>query len=701
MNVEMEEKDDRQLILEFITLLNKQPELGQEVDIETLEEVLRFSEVEYYNEIDEPEIILDDKVYDFLKDMVKDRKLLEAKKKGIQLVEESDMAHVPKPIGRMHDLPVWMGSASKMNHGDGQLRIWLDKYDGPFMISAKMDGASALYTGDKLYSRGEGNKGQDISEFMQYIPQKFPKLAKGEIIRGELIVKQSIFDAKYKRKERGDKSGFANSRNAVAGMVNKVGSNASKGVPTPFDDLRRRLIGDIDFIAYELITEPPLKASDQFARLVELFGENVARHELVDEINDDFLSDLYDTYLKEMDYEIDGLIVVSDHVYERPWGKNPDYMRAYKKQLDILTATTTIKYVEWRVGKKGNLNPRAWFDDIYIGGSWVEKASIYNASKVIEYGIGPGAVVEVTKAGGINPKIIKTIERAEPQFPDFEYEWDANRKFIRPVVHHDRTVETKKLYHFLDKMGTKGIGLKTVERMYDGGITTLPQLLSVTEEDLDFIGGKLASNIVKTIRENLKNLTLPLIAGASGVLGDLVGVTKAEYIWDTYPNIMVMDEIIDGDEEGQYKLLKTVEKFGEESAKSAAGGFEDLIVLLDELEEVGIKPVPYRPKPKTPQNSGTKGRAKAGTSSTTQNIIAPPKPGKKSIMGRVALLTGFRDGGIDAFINLNGGTVAKSLTKAVDLLIIKDSDYTNKKLETAIARGVEVITKDEFIAQYM
>ena len=55
---------------------------------------------------------------------------------------------------------------------------WKKKYSGPYVVSCKLDGVSGLYTteGDipKLYTRGDGKIGQDISHMIPYL--RLPEL---------------------------------------------------------------------------------------------------------------------------------------------------------------------------------------------------------------------------------------------------------------------------------------------------------------------------------------------------------------------------------------------------------------------------------------------------------------------------------------------------------------------------------------------
>ena len=57
-------------------------------------------------------------------------------------------------------LPYEMWSMDKIKPDSGVLESWKSKYNGPYIISCKLDGVSGLYTTEdekpKLYTRGDG-----------------------------------------------------------------------------------------------------------------------------------------------------------------------------------------------------------------------------------------------------------------------------------------------------------------------------------------------------------------------------------------------------------------------------------------------------------------------------------------------------------------------------------------------------------------
>jgi len=57
--------------------------------------------------------------------------------------------------------------------------------------------------------------------------------------------------------------------------------------------------------------------------------------------------------------------------------------------------------------------------------------------------------------------------------------------------------------------------------------------------------------------------------------------------------------------------------------------------------------------------------------------------GAQKFKGQSICITGFRDKTISSFIELHGGKVQSAVNSKTNMVIIKDSSYSNKKTETA------------------
>ena len=122
-------------------------------------------------------------------------------------------------------------------------------------------------------------------------------------------------------------------------------------------------------------------------------------------------------------YPVDGLIFELDNTeLSKSLGATSHHENcrmALKWQDD--TYPTTLKYVDWTMGKFGTLTPTAVFEPIEIDGSIVERASLHNISVMKDLGIkASGQTVYVYKSNMIIPQIdsVEPINKEEKLIPD-------------------------------------------------------------------------------------------------------------------------------------------------------------------------------------------------------------------------------------------------------------------------------------------
>ena len=202
--------------------------------------ILREANKAYYNQTP----FMTDNEYDIVKEFIE--KKYPSNKAIVEIGAQVERNKVT--------LPYPMGSMDKIKPDTGALGNWTAKFKGPYVLSCKLDGVSGLYTTEgaepKLYTRGDGLVGQDVSHLIPYL--RLPK-TKNVVIRGEFIIPKAVFDTKYKTK-------FANPRNMVAGIVNHKTMNEA--------------VNDLHFVAYEVI-KPNKKPSEQMQILTTLDVEVV------------------------------------------------------------------------------------------------------------------------------------------------------------------------------------------------------------------------------------------------------------------------------------------------------------------------------------------------------------------------------------------------------------------------------------------
>jgi hypothetical protein len=134
----------------------------------------------------------------------------------------------------------------------------------------------------KAYTRGDGSVGQDITYLMPHL--RIPKKSKFKKVRGEIIMKKSVFESSWSKD-------FENARNMASGLVNR--KDIHNGVR------------DTDVVVYEVI-EPRGVPSQQLKDL-HAEGFNVVPHKVFKVLTEQDLIEYYAERRKKSKYEIDGL----------------------------------------------------------------------------------------------------------------------------------------------------------------------------------------------------------------------------------------------------------------------------------------------------------------------------------------------------------------------------------------------------------
>ena len=187
----------------------------KKLSIDKIIELLSNYDNEYYN-IGNTTMTDDeyDEIKDYLKKLDKNNQYL--KKIGAEIKSKDKVK-----------LPIFLGSQNKIKDDDIKIfNKWMNEYNKPssYNISYKLDGISCLitYKGKdiNLYTRGDGEYGQKITRFKNYIKNIPKKINNSNYsnslgVRGELIINKENWK---KIKEIDDK--ISNARNYVAGLIN-------------------------------------------------------------------------------------------------------------------------------------------------------------------------------------------------------------------------------------------------------------------------------------------------------------------------------------------------------------------------------------------------------------------------------------------------------------------------------------------------
>ena len=377
---------------------------------ETLSEMLLRANASYYND-DE---VIPDSIYDILKEYIETR-----------FPNNMAIKMVGAPVKKKKtQLPYEMWSMDKIKADTGAMDRWKEKYPGNKVISGKLDGVSGLYSTEggipKLYTRGNGKIGQDISHIIPFL--RLP-ITPNITIRGEFIIKRDTFEEKYEETA-------ANARSFVSGTIN---------LKTP--DYTR--YADIDFVAYEVIN-PVLSPSAQMEWLEE---QNVLT--VVNSLHNTVSNEMLSEYLKivrtDYQYETDGIIVCDDKIYPRA-SENPKHAFAFKMVLSDQMAEAKVLDIIWTPSKDGILKPRVQFEPVIINGATLQFASGYNAKFIQDNDIGIGTIIEVIRSGDVIPKIVGCWNNDDiiTKMPQYNWVWNETEVDAVLIDHNSSNIVRQK-----------------------------------------------------------------------------------------------------------------------------------------------------------------------------------------------------------------------------------------------------------------
>jgi NAD-dependent DNA ligase len=563
------------------------------------------------------------------------------------------------------ELPYKMASMDKIKPDTNALVTWTHKYKGPYVLSCKLDGVSGLYTTEggvpKLYTRGNGTIGQDVSHLLSVL--KLP-LEKNSVVRGELIMPRVVFEEKYKSK-------FANPRNLVSGIVN------SKTIDDKTSDLH--------FVAYEVI-RPSLRPSEQLQTLIDL-GHEVVQHKTVDALTNEKLSELLMDWRTNYEYEIDGVIVTDDNIYLRKEG-NPDHAFAFKMVISDQVAEAKVVDVIWTPSKSGYLKPRVRIEPVRLGGVTIEYATGFNGKFIESNKIGVGAVIQIIRSGDVIPYIKSVTVQAEmAKMPNVSYHWtETNVDIVLDNMEDDETVQAKNITDFFTGLEVDGLGGGNVKKIMNAGYTTVPVILKMTKDDYAKVDGfksKMVNKIYDGIQAQVEKASLVTIMASSNKFGRGIGMRKIQPIMTAYPKILTSPETTDR----KIEMLQTIDGIGKENAKSFA---TNIPVFLEFLKECDLM--------HKIANTATAAAADLVQPPTTAVVVHDET---HPLYGKHVVMTKVRDAEIIDYLKKMGGELDDNMSKKTFVLIVKSLDDVSNKTKKAVAENIPIMTPEMFKKEYM
>ena len=603
-----------------------------------LTDIIHLANTKYHNQCP----IMTDNQYDIIKEFI------EYKYPGNVSINEIG-AEVERNKVK---LPYEMPSMDKIKPDTKSLSNWKHKFKGPYVLSCKLDGVSALYvtTGltPKLYTRGNGTVGQDISHLIPYF--RLPK-TKDTAIRGEIIIPKDVFEQKYK-------TTFANPRNMVAGIVNH------KHISNSINDAR--------FVAYEVIS-PLLKPSAQIEYLKTINVESVLSLS-IKTLSNEMLSEFLVEQRKSHIYEIDGIIVTNDQIYSRKSG-NPEHAFAFKMVLSDQIAEAKVVDVLWTPSKDGYLKPRVQIEPINLGGVKIEYATGFNAAFIKDNNIGIGTTIELIRSGDVIPYIKSvTLPSEHPKMPSIPYKWNETHVDIMlENASEDPIVKEKNITGFFKGIGVDGLSSGNITRLIKAGFSTVPIIIAMSESDflkVEGFKGKMANKIYTGIRDKLKETTMVELMAASNIFGRGFSEKKMESILNELPDILISNQT------NNEKINAVISVKGM-ALKTAESLVHNIVDFKQFLCDCGLE---YKLYEKSTE--------------TTANKEHP-------LFEKTIVLTGTRDKNIIEFLKNTGVKQGSIVNKNTYLVIAKNKDEDTGKAEDARKLNIPIMSVEDFTKTYI
>jgi len=552
-------------------------------------------------------------------------------------------------------LPYFMGSLDKIKD-EKSIQKFVSNYGGPYLVSDKLDGNSGLFVFNekkaKLYSRGDGTHGQDISHLLPFL-KSVPQINKDMAVRGEIIITKKNFEKLTHKKQ-------ANARNMVAGLINSK---------TPDLEIAKHT----EFVAYEVIY--PVLLPDMQMSFLKENGFNLVAHELYTSINIEGLSKYLVERRNKSPYEIDGIVISDDKIYKR-LPENPSHSFAFKSVLTMEEAEVIVNKVEWNVSKDGYMVPVITFNPVQLDGVSISRTHGFNAKFIKDNVIGPGSKIIIIRSGAVIPyckEVLSPSETGEPDMPDISYEWSSSSVDIvmsKESQENSEDVVFKNIEYFFNKLDVKGLSTGNLKKIFNAGHKVVKDILDISVDDLKKIDGfkdKMAQKIYDAMQEAKKDISCVLLMDASNTLGRGMGAKKIELVLDAFPKIVseryvpTVSEMI---------TLKGIEK---KTAELFITNLPKYFAFVDKN-----KLSCYMNKEQS------------------NSELVPDVPFKQNLVGHKIVFTGFRDDALEDLIKKHGGVTSSGVSKTTTIVVCKDVSSDSSKITKGKEVGAKIMSIVDF-----
>nr|WP_320115354.1 helix-hairpin-helix domain-containing protein [uncultured Desulfuromonas sp.] len=545
-----------QLTFEHLTLqrlfnLLQQPQSIPQLDEDQLVEFLTIANTFYRD----GQPLISDRDYDHIA-------LAELKKRRPDHPFLHTVEPEPEFSGKTVELPTRMLSTEKA-YTDKELGDWLKRIHKAaaeigrepgsleFRVTPKLDGFAAYDDGTRLYTRGDGRRGTDITRAFERGLVVADNQPRG-LGAGEIVVQRSYFDDNLSQD-------YENPRNFQASVVKEKA----------LEPAVQQALADKAVVFY------PFSSLPERQRSADNLIESVA----------DLSRELRDS----LDYDMDGIVIeITDDELKTYMGATRHHHRwqiAYKQNQE--KAEVKVLQVVPQTSRSGRVNPVAEVEPTRLSGALIQRATAHHYGMVRDKGIGPDAVIELTRSGEVIPKIIDVIKAVEPQIPatcpscDSELFWDNDYLYCPNNTGCPAQI-THTIEHFFRTLGNiDGFGPATIEKLYANEIRTIDAVYHLQADQLEGmgLGPKQSENLVNELqRSRQEAIDDWRFLAAFGVFRMGGGNCERLLSHHRLEDIFTLSE----------EHIVAIEGFAEKTAEVVVKGFARIRPLFDQLQALGF-----------------------------------------------------------------------------------------------------------------
>lgn len=505
-----------------------------------------------------------------------------------------------------------------------------------FSIQPKYDGISALYDGNILCSRGDGEYGENLTNKMCLLTydnkgKHFGNLKNESFARGEIVIRNDVFKTKFSAILKKDGKPYKNPRNAVAGIM------GLKEIP---DNL--------------------IEASKNGAKLTFVDYNNYSVALEGCEIRSKWETIL--EYIKKLPYPMDGVVIkLADEKYSESLGytsHHPKGQIAFK--FGNPKGKSKILDVEWSFGKDC-LTPVAIIEPTELSGTTVSRASLHNIQRIIDWDIKIGDYISIERAGDVIPYIAETEKGEDREDCIITHCPCCGSFLVRKSVElccvSDNCLETnlQRILGSIRTIGIERLGEPSLRKLLlqHAKIKNLLDIFVLPLSDiqmLDEFRGKAGLNMYEEIRKVKSDIKDYQLLASFNIAG--IGITLSKKILSQYTLEDLMELTVDS-------LIK-IDGIGAERGFVIAEYFKNNLQYVNNCID--------QLNPKV-----TKGEV----SNKPTICFTGKMPEKRSYYEELAISKGF--------------TPVDSVTSDLTILVVADMAETSSKIKKAMKNGKTTI----------